>query len=306
MTPLGWAMGVATALTLLMMCAVSVYADSGLGALSGIAPTPVPIMAVPLSATAAAPPTPSPTLWNQPLSDTPPAESAAADDLADRPIDRSAETRLKNFGVQAGQNWLRDTLGFDINRYQIVWDAETESFVTLGELQMREHRGGGASDAASSPTAQASGASNCPLTRGLSVRLNQTQDLAHFMEGVHDVPFTLEIRGMFTILRALAAMDTRLEVPLSANDPWRATASMPVGLLGATRSAWWRGLGLGDSLALRSDISSRLGLNEAEAGFGTSWDPGWIGSWNLDYAWHLRYGQGYDESAQWLRLSRAF
>jgi hypothetical protein len=67
--------------------------------------------------------------------------------------------------------------------------------------------------------------------------------------------------------------------------------------MGMTSSAWWRSLGLGRSLAIRSDISSRLGLNQLEAGMGTAWNPGLIG---------VCYGQGSDETVQWLKLSKGF
>jgi hypothetical protein len=65
-------------------------------------------------------------------------------------------------------------------------------------------------------------------------------------------------------------------------------------------------MGLGRSLSLRSDISSKLGLNQLEAGLGTDWRPGFWGRWNLDYDWSYRYGQGLDEQTHWLKLSKEF
>jgi hypothetical protein len=214
---------------------------------------------------------------------------------------------LRNYGREVGESWLKDTLGVDLESLQIVWDPETESFVTAGDLAQRSPApGSAASRGQGAGPGQGTGSGGVGGFRGISLRLTQTEDFMRLTEGMRDVPFGLELRGSVPLVDSLAAMDARLKVPLSPNDEWRAEASLPVELMGMTSSAWWRSLGLGRSLAIRSDISSRLGLNQLEAGMGTAWNPGLIGVWNLDYAWYVRYGQGSDETVQWLKLSKGF
>ncbi len=75
---------------------------------------------------------------------------------------------------------------------------------------------------------------------------------------------------------------------------------------GLRRFAGWRGLGLGRTVALRSGINSRLGLNQVETGMRTQWSPGFWGFWDLDYAWQVRYGENSGETSNWLKFSRNF
>ena len=208
--------------------------------------------------------------------------------------------QIRDYGRQVGEGWLKNALGVNLEAMQIVWDPETESFVTAGDLEARGNSG------AAGRTETHGSASSPALNRGISLKLTQTDDITHLAEGVRDVPFGLEVKGTFRMLAFLSAMDTRLNVPLSPNDAWRASASLPVDLWGATGTTWWRDMGLGKQLAFRSDISSRLGLNQWEAGLGTKWNPGFIGIWKLDYDWRRSYGQGSDEMTQWLKLSKEF
>jgi len=214
-----------------------------------------------------------------------------------QPVSGAVLGNLQDYGRQVGEQWLKESLGVDLQAMQIVWDPETRSFTTVGDLAARQRPSG--SGSGQDP---ASGLSGTP--GNISLKLTQTESLARLGEGV--IPFGLEVKGVIPLLASLNSMDARLKVPLSPYDEWRAEASLPMDLMGTTSTSWWRGLGLGRSLALRSNISSRLGLNELEAGLGTDWRPGFFGRWNLDYDWRLKYGQGLDETTQWLKLSKNF
>jgi hypothetical protein len=223
-------------------------------------------------------------------------------DIAPQPVSGADAGQLRDYGRQVGQDWLKDTLGVDIQSMEVVWDPVTWRFVPAGSLKAQVPGPSGA------PQALSPGAGTGPAAgKGISVRLVQTSDLAHLSEGVRDVPYGVEMQSAFRPLQSLSAIDTSLKIPLSPYDPWRADASMPLDLgIEADLPWWWRGLGLGNNLALHSGINSRLGFNEVESGMRTKWNPGFWGLWNLDYAWDMRYGEGSGQSSNWLKFSKEF
>jgi hypothetical protein len=238
------------------------------------------------------------TKLNAPLPAAVPQAAALDTRSGPQTVDSQDMSRLRNYGRQVGQDFLKDTLGVDINSLQLVWDSSEGRFVTAGDLARRHRNEAG----------DASGVLGDPAStsHNFSLALVQNDEFVHVSEGFRDVPFGLQLGDFLPLMASLASMHTRLTIPLSPDDEWKAEASMPMGMLGENRGGLWQTLGLGHSLAVRSDISSRLGLNQFEAGMGTKWDPGLIGIWDLDLSWYLRYGQGSDETGQWLKLSRKF
>lgn len=207
--------------------------------------------------------------------------------------------RLQDYSRQVGENWLKNSLGLDLQKLQMIWDPNNFSFESAGAATVPAPAAAGAGAGLPGPSAP-------ELGRRISLRLEQTDDLTHLVSGMRDVPFGLEVKGFVPLLASLSALETRLTVPLSPRDEWRAQTTLPFTLMGATRSLWWKSMGLGDSLAFRSDLRSRLGLNQVEAGFGTAWITNSLGAWNLDYDYHLRFGQGGEEATHWLKVSREF
>lgn len=205
--------------------------------------------------------------------------------------------KLRNYGQQVGQDWLKNNLGLDIQSMQLVWDPLTWRFVPVGDIEAREKaRAGISSYEPAGPGAGASGGNY------FSLQVVQNSDLTHLAQGVRDVPYNVEIKDDFRPLKSLSSIHTSLKIPLSPYDAWRADASMPMDW----DPWWWRGLGLDRNLDLHSGINSRLGFNQVETGMRTKWTPGFLGPLDLDYAWDLHYGEGSGESSNWLKISKEF
>jgi len=205
--------------------------------------------------------------------------------------------RLRNYGQQVGQDWLKHNLGLDIQSLQLVWDPLTWRFVPIRDIEARERaREGISSYGPATPGAGPSGGNY------FSLQLNQNSDLTHLAQGVRNVPYDVEIKDDFRPIRSLSPIHTSLNIPLSPYDTWRADASMPFDW----NLWWWKDLGLGRNLDLHSGINSRLGFNQVETGMRTKWTPGFWGPWDLDYAWDLHYGEGSGESSNWLKISKEF
>jgi len=205
--------------------------------------------------------------------------------------------RLQNWGRLQGESWLRESLGLDVSRWQLSWDPNT------WDVSFRR------------PPPQASTPGlNLPGGRPGAVpgasgrwdlRLSETRDLGDLMRSaraMEELPFSMELSGQLPVLNQI---NTRMVVPLAQQDEWRAEASLPVHL-GFAEGSWWRSLGLGRKLSLRSDVRSRLGQNQWEAGLGTDWNSALLGSWALDVDMRKSFGMGNDEAVQWLKLSRGF
>jgi hypothetical protein len=115
----------------------------------------------------------------------------------------------------------------------------------------------------------------------------------------------VEVKGDLPVLARLTALETRLWVPFSWRDEWRAEASLPLAWPGA-KNGLWKEMGFSKKLSLRSDYSNRLGRNQVEAGLGTDWSNRGLGTWSVDYDVHMKYGQGESEAIHWLKLSKEF
>jgi hypothetical protein len=225
-----------------------------------------------------------------------PAATPTEDVGAPRLVQGEDMSRLQDWGRQMGEDWLRQSMGLDLARFQLRWDPGTYDLHFSPPPASRAPAMGVAAVGEASPAA----ASN-----GWSLRLEQTNDLGRLLrdnQAMADLPFSMQMEGRMPGFRQVS---TRLVLPLSWRDEFRAEAKLPVDL-GLVKRPWWGALGLGQKLALRSDFRSRLGQNQVEAGVGTDWTTRWAGLWALDYDVRKSYGQGDEEAIQWIRLSRDF
>ncbi|HTB23281.1 MAG TPA: hypothetical protein VK914_11330 [bacterium] len=271
----------------------------------GILPAPVLAMASTANLPA---PGPSGAALNPQLTATPALGSGSASaqpaplaaglygEATPQAVNSAQSGQLRAYGSKVGQDWLKQTLGLDLQSMQIVWDPVTWSFVSAKSVSAR---GGGQAGAGPKSTAAPSDGS---VTGKFTLQLEQSDDFTHLAEGLRDVPYNVEVKSAFRPVRSLSAIDTSLKIPLSPYDAWRADASMPMDF----GPWWWRGLGLGSNLALHSGLNSRQGFNQVETGMRTQWTPGFWGPWNLDYAWDLHYGEGSGDSTNWLKFSKEF
>lgn len=206
--------------------------------------------------------------------------------------------RLQDWGRQTGSDWLRQSLGVDVTRLGLVWDPDN------WDLSLRNPPPQAGGPALAMPIGSDSAVA-APNGGHWDLRLAETRDLGNLMRAtraMEELPFAMELSGQ---VPGLSLVATKVVVPLSVQDEWRAEASLPL-RMSLTSDSWWRGLGLGKNLSLRSDLRSRLGQNQWEAGLGTDWDTAWLGNWALDLDMRKSFGQGNDEAVQWLKLSRGF
>jgi hypothetical protein len=264
---------------------------------ANLAPTPVPSGAV-LSPQ----PTGTPALAVGSASAQPaPVRANLYGEATPQVVNGAQSNALRNYGSKVGQDWLKDTLGLDIQTMGIVWDPDTWTFVSAADLASHNQAQGQGNGSSGSPGPHPPSA-NGPAVSKVTVQLEQSSDFSHLAEGVRNVPYNVEVKSAFRPVRSLSPIDTSLKIPLSPYDAWRADASMPMDF----GPWWWRGLGLGSNLALHSGFNSRLGYNQVETGMSTQWSPGFWGPWDLDYAWDLHYGEGSGDSTNWLKFSKEF
>ena len=214
-----------------------------------------------------------------------------------RPVQGEDMAKLQDWGRQMGEDWLRQSVGFDVTRFQLRWDPDSFS-LQFTPPPAHSTLGLGLPVAPVSSTPADAGG-------GWSMHLEQSSDLSRLLKGdrvMTDLPFRMEMEGG---LPGFHRISTKLVVPLSWRDEFRAEAELPL-KTGLGSKPWWGGLGLGATLKLRSDFRSRLGQNLVEAGLGTDWKTGWAGRWNLDLDLRKNYGQGDESATEWLRLSRGF
>ncbi len=211
--------------------------------------------------------------------------------------------QLKAYGERVGETWLQDNFGIDLPAMagdlgQGVQDSLEDAWRRDGWADVAGSGPGEAEGAAGG-----SGAKSGP--KGVSVRIVGSGGPLRLGSGIQGgVPLGVDVRDNIAV--AGAALKTRLHIPLSPDDAWTAEARLPLTLSRTAESWWWRGLGLGRAVSLRSDMSSRLGINQVEAGMGTAWRPGFWGTWSLDYDWQVTYGEGPTDATNWLRVSKRF
>lgn len=219
-------------------------------------------------------------------------------DGAGRDMTSQDMAKLQDWGRQTGEDWIRQSLGVDVTHLGLVWDPDNWDFRFRSPPPLSSEPGMDLPDGES-------GAGPNPGPGSWDFRLAETRDLSNLLratQAMQELPFAMELSGP---MPGLSRMGAKLVVPLSVEDEWRAEASLPL-RVGLTGEGWWRGLGLGRDLSLRSDLRSRLGQNQWEAGLGTDWNSSLLGTWALDIDLRKSFGTGNDEAVQWLKLSRGF
>jgi hypothetical protein len=205
-----------------------------------------------------------------------------------------------------GREMLKDELGLDLQNLRLQFDPSNFSLENVGSA--------GPARAAGSSGALGGGGASSPgnlagpaRSQGFSLSLDQSGDLLRLGRDVRDIPFGLKLQGTVPLLARLMDLQTQVWVPFSWRDELKASASVPlpgVGFGAAERLL--EDLGLKDRWDLRSNYSTRLGVNQLDAGLGTQWATQFTGMMDLDYAYSQRYGQGLDETIHWLKLRKDF
>lgn len=217
--------------------------------------------------------------------------------------------KLQSYSRSATDAWLRSNLGLGLSDLELVWDPNTLSFQQRSTMDWRPKPEAPRRDRGNAAGLSPSAAS-APIPQGLSLRLQQSDDLGRLSRDIsqdlRDLPFGLEVKGGLPLLARLTTLQTRVWVPFSWRDEWRAEASLPLAWPGSKRESIWKDMGFGKKLNLRSDYTTKLGFNQVEAGLGTDWSHGGLGTWNFDYDYRVKYGQGEGEAIHWLKLSKEF
>lgn len=198
-----------------------------------------------------------------------------------RPVEGRDMEEIRRYSDQLGRAWLKDSLGLDLDALALEFNPRN--------MTLQKPRPASPSPAAGAPNAgspQPAGISSY-----LSLKLEQTDDLRRLQNDLMDIPFGLSVSGQLPLLDNLAQIETRLWVPFSWRDEFRAQAQLPL---------------LSRRLTLRSDFRNQMGFNKLEAGLGTQLNPQGLGVWGLDYDFQRRFGQGADEAIHWLKLSKSF
>jgi hypothetical protein len=206
--------------------------------------------------------------------------------------------KLQDWGRQTGADWIRQSLGVDVTHLGLVWDPDS------WDLSLRNPPPQTATEGLNMPTGNESVVPD-PGAGGWDIRLAETRDLSNLLNAtraMEQLPFAMEVSGR---MPWMTRVTTKVVVPLDVQDEWRAEASLPLRMT-MTSDSWWRSLGLGKNLSLRSDVRSRLGQNQWEAGLGTNWSNAVLGTWLLDLDMRKSFGTGNDEAIQMLKLSRGF
>jgi hypothetical protein len=193
---------------------------------------------------------------------------------------------IRSYSDHVGRGWLRDSIGVDLDKLAVEWDPSDLSFRRPQPVRAAPSAPGGP-DAAPAPKPGLEG--------NVTFKLEQVDDLLRLTKDIRDVPFGLSVEGRLSLGLGLAALKTKLWVPFSWRDQWRAEAVMP-----------FRFSDAGRRIRLHSDFRNQLGLNDLQAGLGTDLKGDVWGIWGLNYDFHRRFGQGSNEAIHWLKLSKQF
>lgn len=195
---------------------------------------------------------------------------------------------LRRYSDRLGREWLRDSLGLDLDALALELDPKNLKFFRPKSSPSGAPPAGPGGPAADGPVQGIRGS--------LNLKIEQTDDLLRMQRDLRDIPFGLSVKGQLPLSTGLSLLETTLWVPFSWRDEFRAQAEWPlaIGADGFRR------------LTLRSDYRTQLGLNRWEAGVGTSLRPEGWGVWALDYDFQRNFGQGTEEAVHWLKLSKDF
>lgn len=226
---------------------------------------------------------------------------ALAEQSNSRPVEGQDLDAVRHYSEGVGRGVLKDELGVDLDALRFRFDPRTLSIETVGASQPQRS---GVAPGSSLPTGPHSPVptSSAPAQHnGFLMSVDQRGDLMRLGRDIRDIPFGVQVKGDLPLLERLTAMETKIWVPFSWRDEFKAEASVPLKSLGLGLDR-----GLLKDAGLRSDFSNRLGINQVDAGLGTEWATRMTGAMDLNYDYSQRFGQGLDETVHWLKLRKDF
>ena len=218
---------------------------------------------------------------------------------------------VHRYSDKVGRDLLKEELGLDLNAMRFEFNPSTLRFEQVGE-KLRRPPDETVHQTGSGPSVRRSSVLNSGpalpnSTSNISLALDQNGDLLRLRNDVRDIPFAMRVEGQVPVLTRLTHLQTRLWVPFSAYDEFRAEANLPVYHLKLGQAErLLQSLGVQNNFDLRSDYTNRLGVNQVQAGMGTQWVSPITGSMDLNYDYSQRFGQGLDETIHWLKLRKDF
>ena len=230
-----------------------------------------------------------------------------AEQSSSRPMDGETIGAARQYSEGVGRQVLKDELGIDLNAIRFQFDPKTlriekveEHEATGQERQEPRNRDLQAAPHTDIPT-------SAWIPDKLFLAIDQSGDLMRLRDDNRDIPFGVRFSGEIPLLDRVTALKTRIWVPFSWRDEIKASATVPLNKLNLGGvSHFFQKLNLSDRLDLRSDYTSRLGVNHVDAGLGTKWQSEFMGLMDLDYDYSQRYGQGLEETVHWLKLKKVF
>lgn len=201
-----------------------------------------------------------------------------------RPVSGEEMSEIRSYSDRLGKDLLKKGLGLDLDLLAVELDPTRWAFRRPKAAQHANESMPGL------------GQGPAPgLNSYLRLRLEQSNDLRNLQRGLQEIPFGLSVDAQLPLLASLTALETRLWVPFSWREEFRARATLPL----------LEPLG-GRKLTLRSDFRTQLGFNRLEAGLGTAVVTETLGPWDVDYGFQNNFGQGASEAIHWLKFSRNF
>lgn len=229
------------------------------------------------------------------------APAASAEQSGSRAVEGQDLDEVRHYSEGVGREVLKDELGVDLDALRFRIDPATLNIETVDVSQPKSASvapGASLRTGLHSPLPTA----NAPaIRRGFLLSLDQSGDLLRLGRDIRDIPFGVQVKGDLPLLARLTAMETKIWVPFSWRDEFKAEARVPLKSLGLGLDR-----GLLKGAGLRSDYTNRLGINQVDAGLGTEWASRMTGSLDLNYDYSQRFGQGLDEQVHWLKLKKDF
>lgn len=227
--------------------------------------------------------------------------AASAEQSSSRPVEGRDLDAVRSYSEGVGKEVLKDELGVDLDALRFRIDPSTLSIETVDVSQPRKASVAPGSSLQTGPHSPLPTASAPALPSGFLLSVDQRGDLLRLGRDIRDIPFGVQVKGDLPLLKRLTAMETKIWVPFSWRDEFKAEASVPLKSLGLGLDR-----GLLKGAGLRSDYTNRLGINQVDAGLGTEWASRVTGAMDLNYDYSQRFGQGLDETIHWLKLRKDF
>lgn len=196
---------------------------------------------------------------------------------------------LQDYTRTQALTWVKEWFEIDLDAWSRIWKKRVEG-VSRWQTQ--------AAGIVEETLPLAGHPREAALIESAQLDVEQYDDILRLRTDPLDIPFALrfEAKGLFSGRKW--GWKTRVFVPFSWKDELRADLSLPF----QGRALGLQGLGLGGPWDLHTRYANRLGQAELESGVTATL----MTDWSLTYDYHTRFGQGLDETAHWLRLSRGF